>query len=138
MDLMSRRPPPALMICPFNLHLRTTWGLAPLCSSLRILILELDAPARSHHRSPTGRRRGSAHDLSDHDAPLPRHARTVLRSTVNVHEGISLHDRWERDDAIALDRNGHLKDEIDERVREATRTWGAETAWDSVCNDSGE
>jgi hypothetical protein len=60
------------------------------------------------------------------------------RSTANVCPGVSLHYRWERDAAIDLDRNGRLKDEIDERVREAVRTWGAEAEWEEVIRGSSE
>jgi hypothetical protein len=63
---------------------------------------------------------------------------TTNRSTANVCPGVSLHYRWERDEAVALDRNGRLKDEIDERVREVARTWGAETEWEGVIRGTRE
>ena len=54
------------------------------------------------------------------------------RSTVNVCPGVSLHYRWDRTEALDLDENDRLTEEIDERVREAVRTWGAEDAWESA------
>jgi hypothetical protein len=54
------------------------------------------------------------------------------RSHVNVCPGVSLHYRWGRTETLDLDDDDRLTDEIDERVREAVRTWGAETAWHGV------
>jgi hypothetical protein len=54
------------------------------------------------------------------------------RPTANVCPGISLHYRWGRTEALDLDDTDRLTEEIDERVREAVRTWGAEEAWDNV------
>jgi hypothetical protein len=54
------------------------------------------------------------------------------RSTVNVCPGVSLHYRWPRTEALDLDRADRLITQIDDRVREAVRTWGAEDAWSSV------
>jgi hypothetical protein len=61
------------------------------------------------------------------------------RSTANVCPGISLHYRWDRTEAHDLDENDRLTEEINERVREAVRMWGAEAAWDDVIStaDSG-
>jgi hypothetical protein len=53
------------------------------------------------------------------------------RSTVNVCPGVSLHYRWSRIEARDLDDNDRLTEEIDERVREAVRTWGAESSWEA-------
>ena len=57
------------------------------------------------------------------------------RSTVNVCPGISLHYRWDRTKALDLDKNDRLTEEIDERVREAVRTWGAESAWEDIVTE---
>jgi len=54
------------------------------------------------------------------------------RSTTNVCPGISLHYRWNQVEAVKLDRESRLQTEIDDRVREAVLTWGAEDAWSSV------
>ena len=54
------------------------------------------------------------------------------RSTVNVCPGVGLHYRWDRTEALDLDNTGRLTEKIDERVREAVRTWGAEGAWEKV------
>ncbi len=60
------------------------------------------------------------------------------RSTVNVCPGVSLHYRWGRSEALDLDDNDRLTEEIDQRVREAVRTWGAEAEWDSVLKEKEE
>jgi hypothetical protein len=54
------------------------------------------------------------------------------RSTVNVCPGVSLHYRWGRSEALGLDESDRFVEEIDERVRDAVRTWGAEDAWSAV------
>jgi hypothetical protein len=54
------------------------------------------------------------------------------RSFAYVCPGISLHYRWGRTEALDLDDNDRLTEKIDERVREAVRAWGAESAWESV------
>lgn len=60
------------------------------------------------------------------------------RSTVNVCPGLGLHHRWERLRALDLDDHDRFTEEIDERVREAVRTWGAEADWDDVVRGSSE
>ena len=60
------------------------------------------------------------------------------RSTVNVCPGISMHYWWDRPRALDLDDNDFLMEEADERVREAVRTWGAESAWKSVLEGTRE
>jgi hypothetical protein len=57
------------------------------------------------------------------------------RSTVNVCPGLSLHYRWSRTEALDLDDTDRLTEEIDERVREAVRTWGAEAAWEEIAKE---
>ena len=59
------------------------------------------------------------------------------RSTVNVCPGVSMHYRWSRSEALELDANDHLVKEIDERVGDAVRTWGAEEAWNTVISEAG-
>lgn len=54
------------------------------------------------------------------------------RSTVNVCPGVSLHYRWGRSAALDLDDSGRLVEEVDERVRDAVRAWGAEDAWERI------
>jgi hypothetical protein len=51
------------------------------------------------------------------------------RTYVNVCPGVSLHYRWNRAEALELDDNDRLVEEIDQRVREAAHTWGAASAW---------
>ena len=58
------------------------------------------------------------------------------RSTVNVCPGVSLHYRWERPKALNLDTNDRLTGAIDERVRAAVRTWGAESEWEAILLES--
>lgn len=58
------------------------------------------------------------------------------RSTVNVCPGVSMHYRWSRTEALDLDDTDRLTEEIDERAREAVRTWGAESNWDAVIHDA--
>lgn len=57
------------------------------------------------------------------------------RPTANVCPGLSLHYGWSRSKALDLDDNDRLTEAIDERVREAVRTWGAEAAWESVLEE---
>jgi hypothetical protein len=57
------------------------------------------------------------------------------RSTVNVCPGVSLHYRWSRSEARNPDDDDRLTEEIDERVREAVRTWGAESAWEDIVTE---
>jgi hypothetical protein len=59
------------------------------------------------------------------------------RSTVNVCPGVSMHYRWPRREALDLDRTDRLTTQIDDRVREAVRTWEAEAEWDSVLAEEG-
>ena len=54
------------------------------------------------------------------------------RSTANVCPGISLHHRWSGTEAVKLDQSSDLASAVDERIREAVRTWGAEAAWDEI------
>ncbi len=54
------------------------------------------------------------------------------RSSVNVCPGISLTYRWTGAEAVRLDREGRLVTGVEERIRQAVRTWGAEGAWSAV------
>jgi hypothetical protein len=58
------------------------------------------------------------------------------RSAVYVCPGVGLHYRWRRSEARKVDDNDRLTEEIDERVREAARTWGARDAWDSLLDEA--
>jgi hypothetical protein len=57
------------------------------------------------------------------------------RSTITVCSEISLRYRWDRTEARDLDEKDRLTEVIDERVREAVRTWGAEAEWDPVLGE---
>ena len=54
------------------------------------------------------------------------------RSTVNACPSVSIHYWWDRAEALDLDASGRLVKEIDERVRDAVRSWGAESEWNQV------